>query len=123
MQDMLTQLWQELAARPDGPLAIRFYLQPLMAMLLAVRDGIKDAHEGRPAYFWALFSDKPHRRELLRSGWSSVGKVFVIAVKSDPWRLPKSPNSGWPAPRVCAPAPCLQPRAWASTQGAQCAST
>lgn len=83
MADVFTQFWREIIERPDGPMAFRFYFQPLMAMLLAVRDGIKDAHEGRPAYFWALFTDKPHRRELLRSGWSSVGKVCILALVLD----------------------------------------
>ncbi len=83
MADVLTQMWREIVERPDGPMAFRFYLQPLMAMLFAVRDGIKDAREGRPAYFWALFTDKPHRSELLRSGWSSVGKIFILALVLD----------------------------------------
>lgn len=83
MTDAFTQLWREIAERPDGPMAFRFYFQPLMALLFAVRDGLGDAHEGRPPYFWALFTDKPHRRELVRSGWSSVGKVFILAVVLD----------------------------------------
>ena len=83
MLDVFTRLWREIVERPDGPIAFRFYFQPLMAMLIALRDGIKDAHEGRPPYFWALFADKPHRRELLHSGWSSVGKVFILAVVLD----------------------------------------
>ncbi|WP_043414189.1 hypothetical protein [Archangium violaceum] len=83
MTDVLTQLWREIVERPDGPMAFRFYLQPVMAMLFALRDGIKDAHTGRPAYFWALFTDRPHRRELVRSGWSSVRNVFILAVVID----------------------------------------
>lgn len=83
MTDVLTQLWREIVERPDGPMAFRFYIQPVMAMLFALRDGIKDAHTGRPAYFWALFTDRPHRRELMRSGWSSVRNVFILAVVMD----------------------------------------
>lgn len=83
MADVLTRMWQELVERPEGPLAFRFYIQPLMAMLFAVRDGIKDAREGRPAYFWALFTDKPNQRKLLRSGWNSVGKVCIFAFVLD----------------------------------------
>jgi len=83
MVDLLSQTWQEITARPDGPLAMRFYLQPLMATLLAVRDGVKDAREARPAYLWAVVSTPEHRRELLRSGWRSIGKVFLIALVLD----------------------------------------
>lgn len=83
MSDVFTRLWREILERPEGPMAFRFYFQPVMALLFALRDGIRDAHQGRPAYFWALFTDRPHRRELLRSGWSSVGKVFIFAVVLD----------------------------------------
>jgi hypothetical protein len=83
MKDLLSQTWQEIIARPDGPLAMRFYLQPLIATLFALRDGIKDAHSGRPPYFWALFTEPERRGELVRSGWRSVGKVFVIAIVLD----------------------------------------
>jgi len=83
MVDLLSQTWQEITARPDGPLAMRFYLQPLMATLLAVRDGVKDAREARPAYLWAVLSTPEHRRELLRNGWRSIGKVFLIALVLD----------------------------------------
>jgi hypothetical protein len=83
MDASFEQLWHELLARPDGPLALRFYLQPLVALLLATRDGVRDARAGRPAYFWALFKEPEHRRERLRDGWSSIGKVFVIALVLD----------------------------------------
>ena len=37
---------------------------------------------GQP-YFWALFTQPDHRRDMLRDGWKAVGKVFVIAVIID----------------------------------------
>ncbi|MFL5355073.1 hypothetical protein [Archangium sp.] len=83
MADVFTQLWREIVERPEGPMAFRFYLQPLMAIVFAVRDGIKDAHAGNPPYFWALFTDPSHRLERLRSGWSAVGRIFLLAVVMD----------------------------------------
>jgi hypothetical protein len=83
MPNLLERFWTEIASRPDGPMAVRFYLQPLVAIVLAVKDGIKDAHVGRPAYLWALFTDPKRRRERLRDGWKSIGKVFVIALVLD----------------------------------------
>lgn len=83
MDDVLTRLWQEIAARPSGPLAIRFYLQPIMAAIVAVRDGIRDARSGNPAYLWAAFTDPAHRRELLRDGWHSIAKIVAMAVVVD----------------------------------------
>jgi hypothetical protein len=61
----------------------RLILQPLMAIIFAVRSGLKDAKEGKPAYFWALFTDLDNRRDMLRDGWKSVGKIFVIAIIID----------------------------------------
>ncbi len=83
MMDVLSEFWRDIAARPSGPLAFRFYLQPSMATLLALRDGFRDYRNNRPAYFWALFSHSAHRAELLRDAWKSVGKVFIIACLLD----------------------------------------
>lgn len=83
MDDFFSRSWQEIVARPGGPLALRFYLQPIVATLLAVRDGVKDARTDRPIYLWALVTAPGQRRELLRSGWSSIAKVFVIAFVLD----------------------------------------
>jgi hypothetical protein len=69
--------------RVSGPMKFRLILQPLMASIFAIKYGIMDAREGKPAYFWALFTDSGHRREMLQSGWKSVGKVFVLAIVLD----------------------------------------
>jgi hypothetical protein len=83
MEDLLNRIFENLIGRVSGPMKFRLILQPLMATIFAIRSGLKDAKEGRPAYFWALFSDSNHRRDMLRDGWKSVGKVFVIAVIID----------------------------------------
>ena len=83
MDDIFARAWHEIVARPSGPMAVRFYLQPLMALVLAGRDGIRDAHRGRPPYFWALFTGHAPRRELVRDGWRAVGKIFVLAFALD----------------------------------------
>jgi hypothetical protein len=77
------RFWGELLTRSSGPLAFRFIMQPTMAALYAVRDGMRDAKYGRPAYFWALFTDKAHRRALVRSGWQSAGKIVLLALVLD----------------------------------------
>jgi hypothetical protein len=72
-----------LVARIEGPMHFRMVLQPLVALFFAFRDGIRDARERRSPYFWALFTEAEHRREMLGSGWQSIGKVFIIAVVLD----------------------------------------
>jgi hypothetical protein len=83
MEDFLTRFLTDLIGRIDGPMQFRLYLQPLMAIAFAFRDGRKDARAGRPAYGWALLTDAEHRRYLLQDGWRSISRVFVLAYALD----------------------------------------
>ena len=83
MEDLLTRIFENLIGRVSGPMKFRLILQPLMATIFAIRSGLKDAKGGRPAYFWALFTDPAHRQDLLRDGWKSVGRVFILAIIID----------------------------------------
>lgn len=83
MEDFLGSLLTDLIGRTDGKMHFRIYLQPLMAAVFAIRDGRKDAHEGRPAYGWSLLTDAEHRRYLVKDGWKGISKVFVVAYVLD----------------------------------------
>jgi hypothetical protein len=76
-------LWKTLIGQLHGPLAFRLILQPSVAVILAIRVGLRDSQAGRPAYFWAVLIDSEHRKDLLREGWKDVGKIFVVAVVLD----------------------------------------
>ena len=76
-------MMENIIGRLHGPMNFRLFLQPLMAISFGLRDARRDAREGKPAFFWALFTDPGHRRELVHSGWKSVSKVFVIALILD----------------------------------------
>ena len=83
MDHMIARIWENLVARTTGPLKFRLVMQPAMALFLAIRCGLKDAQEGKPPYFWALFTDRGEREAMLKNGWKSVGKVFVLAMVLD----------------------------------------
>jgi hypothetical protein len=83
MENIWQRIVENLFGRLDGPLHFRFILQPLIATIFAVMDGMKDAKTGKPAYFWAIFSNAEHRKELLSDGWKHVGKIFIIAAILD----------------------------------------
>jgi hypothetical protein len=70
-------------ARFDGPLHFRLIVQPLMAIVLAARDGTRDAREGRSAYLWTLLTDPAQRRYLLEDGWKGISRVFILAYVLD----------------------------------------
>lgn len=80
MEDTVVRFLQDVFPRIDGPLRFRIILQPTIAIIFAIRDGLKDARVGKPAYFRALFTRPDLREELLRSGWKSISKVFFIAL-------------------------------------------
>ncbi|HSF14784.1 MAG TPA: hypothetical protein VLK65_04460 [Vicinamibacteria bacterium] len=75
--------WENFIARPDGPLNIRFLIQPAMAIGIAVRAGLRDAREGRPAFLWEVFTNPAHRRDLLRGGWKDGRRLFLLSVILD----------------------------------------
>jgi hypothetical protein len=83
MAQMLMPMWDDLGGRISGPFAFRLILQPMVAAILAIRAGWKDAQTGRPAFGWAILTDPSHRRELLRAGWGDLARLFVMAVLVD----------------------------------------
>ena len=83
MDHFFARVGEQLVARVTGPMKFRLVLQPAMAIVFAVRGGLKDAREGQPAYFWGLFTDPAERKAALKDGWKSVGKVFILAIVLD----------------------------------------
>lgn len=73
----------DLLGRLDGPLQFRFYIQPCVAAVLAIRDGAGDARSGRSAYGWTLLTDSAQRRYMLADGWKGISKVFILACVLD----------------------------------------
>lgn len=83
MDDIWMRVVENMADRVSGPMKFRLVLQPVMASIFAIIAGLKDAKAGKPPYFWALISDPAHGRTLLKDGWKSVGKVFLLAIVLD----------------------------------------
>ena len=83
MEETWIRFVTDMGDRISGPMKFRLLLQPVMAVLFATRSGLKDARTGKPPYFWSLLTDPAHRREMIKDGWKSVGKVFVLALALD----------------------------------------
>jgi hypothetical protein len=77
------RVWEQLAARPTGPMAFRFILQPVMAGIVALRDGIADAKAGRAAYFWTLLADPLERGGRLREGLIATARIILLGLGMD----------------------------------------
>ena len=83
VDELLTRFWSDLVARVHGPFSFRFVLQPLVALIFATRDGIVDARQERPPYFWTIFTRPRERWELLREGGKAVARVIALGVLMD----------------------------------------
>jgi hypothetical protein len=82
-QGALHRMWDDLLARPSGPVAFRFLLQPVMAAILGVRDGLKDAKIGRSPYFWTVLSQPDKRNARLREGAWATSRVILLGLVMD----------------------------------------
>ena len=83
MNEILARLWENLYGRVTGPMNLRLIIQPTVATILAIRAGLRDAHQDRAPFLWAVLWNPAHGRELLRQGWKDVGKIFVLAAILD----------------------------------------
>ena len=81
--EMIGRGWDNFLARPNGSLGLRFYVQPTMASLLALRAGIQDAREGRQGYLWAMLTRPERRLQLLHEGWRGAMTPFLLAIALD----------------------------------------
>src|SRR3979490_469212 len=81
--DAVARGWENFLARPTGSLNLRFILQPTIASLLALRAGMKDAKEGRPAYLRAAVTNAEHRGQLIHGGWKDMRIPFLVAATLD----------------------------------------
>jgi hypothetical protein len=83
LPDIVERFWDEILARPSGPLAFRLVLQPLMAVYLASRDGWRDAKNNREPYLWAILHDPQSRGPRLREGVTSMTRLLVLTAGMD----------------------------------------
>lgn len=83
LADVAANFWNELFSRSSGPFAARFFIQPATASLLAIRDGCRDAREGRTPYLWTIVHDGVHRWGRLKEGLHAVARVLLLGVILD----------------------------------------
>jgi len=72
------RLWQNLLDRPGGSMTFRFILQPIMATIAALYDGVEDARTGRSPYLWTIITDRAKRGGRMREGLISTARVILL---------------------------------------------
>ena len=66
-----------------GPGTFRFVIQPVLAILLGVRDGRNDAKSGTPPFLQTLLFDSGKRAEALKGGLHAIALPLILAVALD----------------------------------------
>jgi hypothetical protein len=81
--EVLARIWQHMVDRPDGPFIFRFVLQPIMATIAALRDGIQDARAGRAPFLWTVLTDPAERRGRLDEALISTSRILLLGLAMD----------------------------------------
>jgi hypothetical protein len=83
MVDILLRVWENLIARTEGPLNLRFLIQPSVSLLFAIRAGLRDAKQGTVPFLWRFVTSKGKRSAVARESWGDVGKIFLMGIAFD----------------------------------------
>lgn len=77
------RFWSDIVDRVHGPMTFRFYLQPIMAGIAALTDGIRDVRRGHKSFFWSALWDPQQPGGRLREGLISTARVVLLGLSMD----------------------------------------
>lgn len=77
------RFWRDIFDRPGGPMSFRFFIQPALAFVTALLDGIKDARTGRSPYFWTVLSVRGERIARLNEGLVAMARTILLGIVMD----------------------------------------
>ena len=77
------RVWQNLVDRPGGPMVFRFVLQPIMATIAALRDGVNDARTGRTPFLWTVLTDPAQRGGRLGEALIATARIILLGFAMD----------------------------------------
>lgn len=83
MEEAITRLWEHLGDRVGGPMSFRLIMQPAMAAIIGVVDGLRFAREGRSFLLWGGPKDSDERRAQRNATMMAIGKVLLLAIILD----------------------------------------
>lgn len=81
--DVHQRFWSDMFARFGGPMTFRFILQPIMAAIAAIHDGVKDAREGHRSFFWTAWLHPSEQSGRLREGLISTARIMLLGISMD----------------------------------------
>jgi hypothetical protein len=83
MDTALQRVAKDVIDRLTGPLHFRIFLQSAMATFFGVRDGLQDAHNNNPPYFWDIFAHPANAKDSLKSGFKAVARILILGLIMD----------------------------------------
>jgi hypothetical protein len=81
--EVFERIWRNTIDRAGGPMTFRFFLQPIMASIAALYDGVKDARAGRSYFLWTILTDPARRAGRLHEGLISTARVILLGLCMD----------------------------------------
>ncbi len=81
--EVFTRIWHNMLDRPGGPFVFRFVLQPIMATMAALRDGVRDARVGRSPFLWTVLTDPAQRRGRLDEALIATSRIILLGLAMD----------------------------------------
>jgi hypothetical protein len=81
--EVRSRIWQNMLDRPSGPMTFRFFLQPIMAAIAALYDGVKDARTGRSPYLWTMLTNPAKLGGRLNEGLISTARILLLGLCMD----------------------------------------
>jgi hypothetical protein len=81
--EVLARIWHNMLDRPGGPFVFRFVLQPIMAMVAALRGGLHDARLGRPPFLQTVLTDPSQRRGRLDEALIATSRIVLLGLAMD----------------------------------------
>jgi hypothetical protein len=77
------EFFEDIPMRLAGPGRFRFVMQPLMAIMLGVANGLADARAGTPPFLFGLLFHRDLRKKLAWSGFTTVANLLLMGILLD----------------------------------------
>lgn len=77
------RFWADIFGRVHGPMTFRFFLQPTMALVAALPDGIGNARRDRSSFVRMNKDDRTLRQGRARQGLVSTARVVLLGISMD----------------------------------------
>ena len=74
---------EDIPKRLAGPGRFRFIIQPLVAIILGIRNGLADARAGRPPYLAGVLFHRDLRKELMQTGFATIVNRVLMGILLD----------------------------------------